>query len=208
MKYNINNPNVKYVIENWDTKSTEEMAKHLKVKPRTIIQIAHLVRKQGIKLSNKLFKKTPLSERFWEKVEKTDGCWNWTGAKHKAGYGKIGNPDGHKLAHRVSWTMAYGEIPNGFFICHKCDNPSCVKPSHLFLGTPQDNVDDMFRKKRNSHGEKHHKSKLTKENVEKIRKLYKQGKYYQYELANMLGVCQAQINRIINEKRWSHVQTK
>jgi len=96
-----------------------------------------------------------LIKRFWEKVEKTDNCWLWKAFKNKRGYGKIGVGSGVSAnATRVSWVMHHGEIPEGMFICHKCDNPSCINPDHLFLGTRQDNVNDMMLKKRSRHFQK------------------------------------------------------
>ena len=87
------------------------------------------------------------SERFWCKVEKTDSCWNWK-ASLKSGYGGF-QYNGHFVrAHRASWHMHNGPIPEGIFICHKCDNPLCVNPEHLFLGTHRDNVLDAVSKGR------------------------------------------------------------
>lgn len=87
---------------------------------------------------------------FWNKVNKTDSCWEWTAAKSN-GYGvcAISNTKIEK-AHRFSWMIAFGKIPDGLFVCHKCDNRGCVRPEHLFVGTNHDNVKDMISKKRNS----------------------------------------------------------
>ena len=92
--------------------------------------------------------------RFWAKVAKTDdGCWNWTASKRYKGYGAFCyyRDDGTLVqgrAHRYSWEIHNGDIPDGMFVLHSCDNPACVNPDHLFLGTNQDNVDDMMRKGR------------------------------------------------------------
>jgi hypothetical protein len=97
---------------------------------------------------------TPLEVRFWDKVQKTDGCWLWTAAKSPAGYGcfTVGSvKDGTRrlaIAPRVSWELAYGPIPDGMFVCHRCDIPACVRPDHLFLGTPKANIEDCVRKGR------------------------------------------------------------
>lgn len=90
-------------------------------------------------------------QRFWAKVNKTDSCWLWTAYRNRKGYGEFGM-GGHRgrmyLAHRVSWEMANGTIPDGMYVCHACDVPACVNPSHLWLGTATDNNRDMFAKGR------------------------------------------------------------
>lgn len=91
---------------------------------------------------------------FWSKLDKGENeeCWNWKAFKNKQGYGRMGIAASECVnAHRVSWVIHYGQIPSGMFVCHKCDNPSCVNPNHLFLGTRQDNTNDMMIKKRGKH---------------------------------------------------------
>lgn len=96
----------------------------------------------------------PLAERFERYVDRSggpDACWPWTGSATHLGYGLIrgtGSPGKQLMATRVSWELAYGFHPGKLFVCHRCDNPPCVNPSHLFLGTHQDNMDDMVRKGR------------------------------------------------------------
>ncbi len=90
-----------------------------------------------------------LEERFWSKVDKTDNCWNWTAAKHQFGYGLFNIGGKILLAHRVVYALAVGPLGN-FCVCHHCDNPGCVRPVHLFLGTQKDNVRDMMEKGRHS----------------------------------------------------------
>lgn len=87
--------------------------------------------------------------RFWAKVHKSDGCWEWTG-KRASGYGRFVTPPGRRMwsAHRYSWTLANGPIPDGLFVLHHCDNKPCVRPEHLFLGTNADNMRDAWRKGR------------------------------------------------------------
>ena len=88
--------------------------------------------------------------RFWAKVCKTNGCWTWTASKNPHGYGQIRLSGKLTLAHRVSWTIHNGVIPEGLFVLHICDNPPCVRPDHLFLGTQKDNIRDAVAKKRHS----------------------------------------------------------
>lgn len=113
-----------------------------------------------------------LKERFDEKwVEDPDtSCWNWMGSKHNAamGYGRISTKGIWKLAHRVSYELHKGEISEGFLVCHTCDNPLCVNPDHLFLGTHDDNMKDMVDKKRSPLGYRNNSNKLTEEQVMNI----------------------------------------
>jgi hypothetical protein len=93
-----------------------------------------------------------LVERFWIKVDTGGICWEWLGGKNPKGYGHLNREiNGRNLpirAHRFSWMIHYGEIPEGMCVCHKCDNPGCVRPEHLFLGTISDNGKDAWRKGR------------------------------------------------------------
>jgi hypothetical protein len=96
-------------------------------------------------------------ERFWSNVEKSAECWRWMGLKDKDGYGRHrpGTGTAYMKAHRFSWLIHEGEIPPKLSVLHRCDKPDCVRPDHLFLGTHQDNMDDMVRKGRQARGERH-----------------------------------------------------
>lgn len=151
-----------------------------------------------------------LKTRFWPKVERgnPDECWEWTAAKHQFGYGMLGVNSKVIYAHRFSWQIHFGDIPPGMEVCHSCDNPPCVNPNHLFLGTQTDNVYDMQRKGRHRGGsmpgESHPQSKLTKKQVRAIREQYAQGEISQRALAEQYGMCQSAIGNIIRRKSWKH----
>lgn len=95
-------------------------------------------------------KKASIEERFFDKVNKTDSCWLWTGSLTSRGYGSIGVDGKNVSAHRLSYMLFNGDIPDGFVVCHSCDVPACVNPEHLWVGTASDNMKDMVAK--NRHG--------------------------------------------------------
>ena len=149
-----------------------------------------------------------ITDRFWNRVDKTALCWNWKTTRSD-GYGHIRAENNKKiLAHRLSWVMHNGDIPDKLCVLHKCDNPSCVNPSHLFLGTHADNMADMATKKRGkSHslvGSKLWTSKLTESQVLWIR-MWSGIKYSQQSIADAYGISQATISKIILRKTWKHV---
>lgn len=137
-----------------------------------------------------------------------DACWIWLYAKRN-GYGVTYIDKKVKYVHRVMYEREHGPIPDGMFVCHRCDNTACCNPRHLFIGAPLDNTKDMFSKKRDRHtglpGEKNPKAKLTWDNVREIRQLAKDGTS-QYKLAKMFHVSQANISEIVLQKIW-HEET-
>lgn len=150
-------------------------------------------------------------EKFWKSIRKTrnGGCWEWTGHTNINGYGVVNIGYKKMMAHRVSWILEYGDIPahedyHGMCVCHKCDNPKCVNPSHLFLGTNQDNVTDMVSKDRHTRGERNGCAKLSETDVREIRCLSEKG-LSSTRLAFMYQMSDAQILRIIRRERWQHV---
>lgn len=114
-----------------------------------------------------------MNERFWSKVDKRgpDECWLWTAHTNRDGYGRVGFDRKVMYAHRLSFEMANGPIPDGMHVLHRCDNPGCVNPSHLFFGTHLDNMRDMLAKGRRwlPKGESHGGAKLTGKDVIAIR---------------------------------------
>lgn len=149
----------------------------------------------------------PIKQRFWLKVEKTDDCWNWTGCRNKHGYGMIGEGGSNGrgiLSHRLSWELHNGEIPQGIEVCHKCDNPTCVNPNHLWLGTHAENMRDRSIKGRayGAKGECNGKAKLNRKLVREIRDLYKTGEFSHTGLAETFNVSKASIYYIVNNKSW------
>ena len=93
-------------------------------------------------------KNSSIKDRFFQKVNKTDSCWLWTGALSSRGYGSFGVNGKTTAAHRYSYQIHTGQIPKGFVICHTCDTPSCVNPDHLWAGPQSENMKDMFNKNR------------------------------------------------------------
>lgn len=116
----------------------------------------------------------PLAERFWEKVQKTEGCWLWLSARTEKGYGQIGVDGRVEIASRVSWFLFRGEWPNRF-VLHSCDNPPCVRPEHLFLGDVQSNAADMVAKGRSLTGDRSPHARLASALVVEDRALVASG---------------------------------
>ena len=144
-------------------------------------------------------------EDFWNRVDKTETCWNWTGCKSDKGYGKLYFYGKDWRAHRLSYFWAYGERP--LAVCHKCDNPSCVRPEHLFGATNGINNTDRHAKGRSNFllGESHQNSKLTAEQVRQIRLRYSNGDISCAELAREFGMSGSHVRDIVNRRRWAHL---
>lgn len=146
-------------------------------------------------------------ERFWLDVEITRGCWNWLGGK-SGGYGifrnRKKNGGGIIRAHRFSYELHYGPISEGEEVCHRCHNPSCVRPSHLYSGSHKQNMKDRDEAGRHvAHaGEKNGNAKLSDATAREIRERYERNrKLRQVELAREYGVSQATISRILLGQR-------
>ena len=147
-----------------------------------------------------------LRKRFWERVDikSTDECWHWTGVKSKKGYGMFSVPKvGGIIAHRFSWRIHFGKIPHGLCVCHHCDNPPCVNPKHLFLGTIADNNHDMCRKGRCITPEP--KKKLTEELVIKIRSMRIIRLFGPKKISKVVGLPAVLCRNALRKDRWTHI---
>lgn len=171
-------------------------------------------------------------DRFWSKVKKTDNCWIWIGGRFNHGYGSFSSYHGKRIyAHRYSWQISQGPIPDKMFVCHKCDNPPCVRPDHLFLGTHDDNMLDAKIKNRfatgveqgrkvhpnpfpifsyesptnqKARGSKHGISKLTENDVRTIRQLLKT--HTQKHIAAMYNMTPGTLSVLARYITWRHVR--
>lgn len=162
---------------------------------------------------------TPLRDRFEAKVipEPMSGCHLWEGAVDGRGYGRVGSGGDRGrtlIASRVAWTLYRGEIPEGLCVLHRCDNPACVNPDHLFLGTQQDNMRDMARKgrarsvpnapHRRARGESHGAATLTEADVREIRRLRATGVNC-VEIARRIGTTAVTARHVSNRYSWRHI---
>jgi len=159
-------------------------------------------------------------EKLWGNIDKEvsitfyngSRCWEWIAGYFDTGYGSIWAANKNRGAHRVSYELAFGEIQDGLFVLHRCDNRRCCNPAHLFLGTNKDNMEDRNKKGRMAYGERHGsrlhpdrmvrgedhpQCKLSDEQIAEIRQRYASGKETQRDLAKMFGVGQSQIQRIL-----------
>lgn len=154
-----------------------------------------------------------VNRRFWSKVRRVSGgCWLWTGARNRYGLFRLNGKV--RKAHRVAWELTNGPIPDGLNVLHTCDNPPCVRPSHLFLGTQAENVRDMWAKGRhgpgphvrvNYRGSLTPAAKLSETDVLAIRRLSADG-WSLRRLAEQFGVGQNAIFKVVHRRSWSHVE--
>ncbi len=172
---------------------------------------------------------TPAATRFWAKVDKSGDCWLWTASVRGSGYANFYFRGRCVNAHRVAWILTHGEVPDGLQVLHDCpggDNPLCVNPTHLYLGTIRDNVNDMYAKGRSWYdthpeearavlsvrrpqkqvrGEEVGTAKLTREQVLEIRRLFAAGGWTKADLGRAFGVSRMQIYSIVSGKKWRHL---
>lgn len=142
-----------------------------------------------------------LPDSFWLRVRKTPGCWLWTGDTNKDGYGRLQVGGKKVYAHRY----AYGD-PRGVYVLHRCDNPPCVRRSHLFAGTQAINMRDRNAKGRQAKGERNGRAKLNAEQVAEIRNAYAPHRMTRPALAERYGVSEAVIGDILARRTWKHVE--
>lgn len=150
-----------------------------------------------------------LEERFWSRVDRCgpDDCWEWqAGARY--GYGRLSFRNETIPVHRYSFELAYGPIPDGMYVCHRCGNKRCVNPAHLYAGTAADNNRDTVNQGRcNPRRGKHAATaKITEDDARAIRAVYAQGSISMQTIANRYGLCAVSVWAIIRRKNWKHVE--
>ena len=149
-----------------------------------------------------------LEERFWSKVDVSsdNSCWNWKAGINSEGYGWFWKEKRPHIASRISWELKFGPVPENMIVCHTCDNTKCVNPSHLWLGTDQDNTDDKIKKGRDVtfKGEQHGMAKLSEKQILEIRKELGTGKSG-YKIAKEYNVTRNLIYSIKHRRLWKHI---
>jgi hypothetical protein len=149
------------------------------------------------------------SEKFWGKVIDvgSEGCWEWIGSIVAFGYGSSWNPrlERSQPAHRVAWELTHGPIPDGIEVRHRCDNPPCVNPDHLELGTHAENMADMYQRNRAALGERLPQSKLTEPEVRAVRRIHATGGFTNAQIAEWFDVSATAIWYVVNGKTWKHL---
>lgn len=149
----------------------------------------------------------PEADRFWSKVAKSDGCWEWKAGTSPHGYGRYRLPKRAVFAHRYAYEQCVGEIPDGLFVCHRCDNPRCVNPAHLFLGTHEDNMRDMTRKGRSTWGERSGRRKLSADDVAEVHRLRHDGLSLA-QIAARFGVTRQNVHLVVSGRTWARAQER
>lgn len=144
--------------------------------------------------------------RFWEKVDKSGECWVWTAAKNSAGYGLFGDSKKH-LVHRISYEIHFGEIPAGLHVCHRCDNPPCLRPEHLFAGTDHDNhMDAMLKGRLKGRVDRRGTGgKLTDDQIREIRRVYQEGGVTGRSLAFCYGISPSSLSKIVRGETYTNL---
>lgn len=150
--------------------------------------------------------------RFEKKINKTEGCWLWIG-ELREGYGRFTirckGKNKHLRPHRVAYFLEHGPFDYNMLVCHHCDNPVCVNPEHLFLGTDKDNSDDKIKKDRHAYGQRLPQTKLKEADVLEIVRRCKNNKWKQNgrtkAVAAEFGICQDNVYAILNGRSWSHL---
>jgi hypothetical protein len=146
--------------------------------------------------------------RFWSRVDRRgpDECWEWTAHTQSKGYGMMWAGKSEVLAHRISWLIEFGNIPDGLLVCHHCDNRICCNPAHLFLGTPADNSRDMVVKHRargrSRWGEENQNAKLTREQVVMMRAMSLDHTVSGVSLAKRFSITKTNVYAILANKAW------
>ncbi len=148
---------------------------------------------------------------FWERVKITKDCWEWVGHIKKDGHGQLMINLKSFSAHRLAWLLLRGDIPGGSCICHKCDNPKCVNPDHLYLGSKASNLQDMWDRNERSmkpqKGSLNNYAKLKEDDIKYIRQSLREARRGKGRfLAKLFNVHEATISYIKNNKTWTHVE--
>ena len=146
-----------------------------------------------------------LSFNFWKHVVISPGCWDWKASTDKGGYAVMSHRHKTMRAHRSSWLLHHGEIPEGLIIRHRCDNPTCTNPRHLETGSVADNSQDMIERGRSLFGSKNHKAKITEVDVLKIREMYANSEDSQRDIAKHFGINDRSVSHIVRGLTWRKV---